>query len=75
LVFEVARERELEEITAHIVEVGDDLGDLYGELVEIEQESVLTDEEILDRFEQLAASVPSRESLLAPVGGNPMAGF
>ncbi len=72
LALKAARQRDLEDVVAHIVTLREDLGDLYGELM-----LVAGDREVdaADRFELLAAAVPTEGSLLAPRGGNSMAGM
>jgi hypothetical protein len=62
LAFQIARERDLEDVVSHAVTVREDWGDLYGELAEAAEDPGL---DAGDRFEMFATKVPSKESLLA----------
>ncbi len=72
LALKAARQRDLEDVVSHIISVREDLGDLYGELMLAAGDP---DIDVADRFELLAAVVPTESSLLAPRGGNSMAGL
>ncbi len=72
LALAAARQRDDEGVVSHIVSVREDLGDLYGELMLAASDPAI---DVSDRFELLAAVVPTESSLLAPRGGNSMAGM
>ncbi len=72
LALKAGRQRDLEGVVSHIISVREDLGDLYGELMLAAGDPVI---DVGDRFELLAAVVPTESSLLAPRGGNSMAGL
>jgi hypothetical protein len=72
LALKAARQRGLEDVLARIVTLREDLGDLYAELLLVAGDP---DIDVADRFELLAAQVPTESSLLAPRGGNTMAGL
>ncbi len=72
LALKAGRQRDLEDVVSHIISVREDLGDLYGELMLAAGDP---DIDVADRFELLAAVVPTESSLLAPRGGNSMAGL
>jgi hypothetical protein len=72
LALKAARQRDLEDLVAHIVTRREDLEELYGELMLVDGDPEI---DVADRFELLAAAVPTESSLLAPRGGNSMAGM
>jgi hypothetical protein len=72
LALKAGRQRDLEDVVSHIISVREDLGDLYGELMLAAGDPEI---DVADRFELLAAVVPTESSLLAPRGGNSMAGL
>jgi hypothetical protein len=61
-----------EDVVSHIISVREDLGELFGELMLVAGDPEI---DVSDRFELLAAQVPTETSLLAPRGGNSMAGL
>ena len=62
LAFQIARQRDLEEVVAHAVTVRDDWGELYGELAEAAEDPELDPG---DRFEMFAKPAPTKEAILA----------
>jgi hypothetical protein len=72
LALAAARQRGHEDVVSHIISVREDLGELYGELMLVAGDPEI---DVSDRFELLAAQVPTESSLLAPRGGNSMAGM
>ncbi len=71
LALKVGRQRDREDVVARVITVREDLADLYAELLLVAGEPAI---DVADRFELLAAAVPTESSLLAPRGGNSMAG-
>jgi hypothetical protein len=72
LALKAGRQRDDADVVAHIITVREDLGALYGELMLAAGDPEI---DVADRFELLAAVVPTESSLLAPRGGNSMAGM
>ncbi len=72
LALAAARQRGHEDVVSHIISVREDLGELYGELMLVAGDPEI---DVADRFELLAAQVPTETSLLAPRGDNSMAGL
>jgi hypothetical protein len=72
LALKAARQRDDEAVVSHILTLREDLGALFGELTLVAGDP---DIDVADRFELLAAQVPTESSLLAPRGGNSMAGM
>ncbi len=72
LALKAGRQRDDADVVSHIITVREDLGDLYGELMLAAGDPEI---DVADRFELLAAVVPTESSLLAPRGGNSMAGL
>jgi hypothetical protein len=64
LAFQVARERDLEEVIAHAITVREDWGELYADLAENENDVGL-ELDAADKFETLAPKAPSRFDILA----------
>ncbi len=72
LALKAARQCDHEDVVSHIISVREDLGALYAELMLVAGDPEI---DVADRFELLAAQVPTESSLLAPRGGNSMAGM
>ena len=62
LAFQIARQRDLEEVVSHAVTVREDWADLYGELAEAAEDPELDPG---DRFEMFAKPAPTKEAILA----------
>jgi len=62
LAFQIARQRDLEEVVAHAVTADETWGDLYGELAEAAEDPELSPG---DRFEMFAKPAPTKEAILA----------
>ncbi len=63
--FSAARQRDLQEVVAHALDIREDWADLYAELAEAENDKELDPG---DRFEMFAQKAPSKETLF---GGPP----
>jgi len=72
LALKAARQRDFEDVLSHILDARADLADLVGELMLVDGDPEI---DVADRFELLAAAVPTEGSLLAPRGGNSMGGL